>query len=229
MIPLASLAGILITVALNMSEYRIFVKMVKRAPKSDTAVMLLTFFLTVFLDLTIAIPVGLILASFMFMRRMEHEFGTSSADNSLYALSDDDPHEDPIMLRVFEVPDGVHVYNIKGPFFFGAAGKFLSAIQGEACRVIILRMLHVPVLDATGVNAIEELLRRTEKDHTVILMSGIRQQPKNVLEKYGLLEKIGKENIHETIVEALLHAAEIVQEQLAAKKRSQTNRLAGGL
>ncbi|MDR0870415.1 MAG: STAS domain-containing protein [Planctomycetaceae bacterium] len=215
MIPLASLAGILITVSINMSEYRIFGKMLRRAPKSDIAVMLITFFLTVFLDLTIAIPVGLILASFLFMRRMEQEFGTNSADNQLASLSDDDPHEDPMALRVFEVPDGVHVYNIRGPFFFGAASKFQQAIEGAACRVIILRMLHVPILDATGVNAIEELLRRAEKDRTVILVSGIRPQPMKVLNKYGLLDRIGRVNIHATIVEALPHAAEIVQEQLA--------------
>lgn len=216
MIPLAALAGILITVSINMSEYRLFWKQIRRAPKSDIAVMLITFFLTVFLDLTIAIPVGLILASFLFMRRMEQEFGTGSVDNRLHTLCDDDPHEDPMALRIYDVPDGVHVYDIHGPFFFGAAGKFQSAIEGKTSRVIILRMLHVPVLDATAVNTLEELLHRAEKDNTAVLFTGVRTQPMKVLRKYGLLEQIGKENIHETIVEALPHAAEIVQEQIMA-------------
>ncbi len=162
MIPLAALAGILITVALNMSEYRLFVKMIRRAPKSDVAVMLLTFFLTVFLDLTIAIPVGLILASFLFMRRMESTFGTGIVDSQLYRLGEDDPHEDPMALRLYDVPEGVHVYDISGPLFFGAAGKFQAAIEGEHCRVIVLRMRNVPVMDATGVNALEELLLHAE-------------------------------------------------------------------
>lgn len=218
MIPLATLAGILITVAINMSEYRLFAKMIVRAPKSDTAVMLITFLLTVFLDLTIAIPTGLILASFLFMRRMELAFNTGSVDDRLTSLGEDDPHEDPASLRVFEVPEGVHVYEIKGPFFFGAAGKFQAAIEGEACRVIILRMRNVPVMDATGVNALEELLRRTEKDRTTVLFTGIRPQPHSVMRKYGLLERIKAEHIHETIVEALPHAADIVQEELMKKK-----------
>ncbi len=188
-----------------------------RAPKSDTAVMLITFCLTVFLDLTIAIPTGLILASFLFMRRMEMVFKTGTVDHRLTDLSEDDPHEDPMSLRVFDVPDGVHVYEINGPFFFGAAGKFQEATEGEACRVIILRMRNMPMLDLTGVNALEELLRRAEKDNTTVLFTGIRPQPHTVMRKYGLLERIHAENIHETIVEALPHAAEIVQEQLALK------------
>lgn len=219
MIPLAALGGILITVSLNMSEYRLFTKMILRAPKSDTAVMLITFFLTIFLDLTIAIPVGLILASFLFMRRMEHHFGTGLVDQHLYTLSDDDPHEDPMALRLFDVPEGVHVYEINGPFFFGAAGKFQSATAGEACRVIILRMRNVPMMDATGINALEELLRRAEKDKTTVLFTGVRPQPLNVMRKYGLLERIPPEHIHHTIVEALPYAADIVEEQLQKEKK----------
>ena len=218
MIPLATLGGILITVAINMSEYRLFRTMVFRAPKSDVAVMLITFFLTIFLDLTISIPTGLILASFLFMRRMEMAFNTGSIDHRLSALSEDDPHEDPISLRIFDVPEGVHIYEISGPFFFGVANKFQAAIEGKACRVIILRMKNVPVMDATGVNALEEMLRRARKDQTTVLFTGIRPQPHAVMRKFGLLEQIRSEHIHETIVEALLHAAEIVEEELRHAK-----------
>ncbi len=222
LIPYAVLGGILITVSINMSEYRLFGKMLLRAPKSDIAVLLITFFLTVFLDLTIAIPVGLILASFLFMRRMESEFGAGSLDDQLYMLSDDDPHEDPLALRLFDVPDGVHVYEINGPFFFGAATKFQKATEGEACRVVILRMRNVPVMDATGVNALEELLRRAEKDNTTVLITGIRPQPKSVMKKYGLIERVGTEHIFETIVEALPYAAEIVEAELLREKKARS-------
>ena len=214
MIPLAALAGILITVAISMSEYRLFFRMFYRAPKSDTWVMIATFLLTVFLDLTIAIPVGLVLASFLFMRRMERVFRTGLMDNQLHQLGEDDPHEDSIALRLFDVPEGVHVYDVKGPFFFGAAGKFQTATSGAACRVIILRMRHVPIMDATGVNALEELLHRAEKDRTTVLFSGIQPQPHSVMRKYGLFDKIRAEHIHETIVEALLHAADLVETEL---------------
>ncbi|MDR0326705.1 MAG: STAS domain-containing protein [Planctomycetaceae bacterium] len=214
LIPYAALGGILIMVAISMSEYRFFFKMIRRAPKSDTAVMLITFFLTVFLDLTVAIPVGLILASFLFMRRMENEFGTGSLDHQLHTLSTDDPHEDPLALRLFEVPDGVHVYEVHGPFFFGAVAKFQEATAGKACRVLILRMRNVPVMDATGIHALEELLRRAGKDNTTVLFTGVRPQPLHVMKKFGLIDRIGLRNIHQTIVEALPYAADIVQAEI---------------
>ncbi|MDR0521943.1 MAG: STAS domain-containing protein [Planctomycetaceae bacterium] len=221
MIPLAALAGILITVSINMSDYRMFWRQICSAPKSDITVMLITFLLTVFLDLTIAIPVGLILASFLFMSRMEKLFGAGLADNRLH-IFDDDPHEDPMALRLFDVPEDVHVYEVNGPFFFGAAGKFQSAMSGSPCRVLILRMRNVPVMDATGVNAIEELLRRAEKAKTTVLISGIQPQPHAVMRRYGLFDKIPADNIHATIVEALPHAADIVEAQIREEKKNRS-------
>lgn len=223
-IPLAALAGILIMTAINMSQYRLCSKVIFRAPKSDVSVMLITFLLTVFLDLTIAIPVGLILASFLFMRRMEGMFDTGSMDNRLYKLCDDDPDEDPFALRLFEVPDGVHVYEIYGPFFFGAASKFQVSIAGIQCRVIILRMRNVPMMDLTGVNVLEELLVRAARTNMTILLSGVKPQPMNVMKKYGLLEKIGSEHIFNTIVEALPAAAEIVEKELTIEKNKVKNK-----
>jgi SulP family sulfate permease len=214
MIPMAALAGILLSVAINMSEYRMFLRMLYRAPKSDTAVMLITFLLTVFLDLTVAIPVGLVLASFLFMHRMEKEFGTGRVEHNLQAFSDDDPHEDPFAIRLFDVPDGVLVYDIHGPFFFGAANKFQTAIEDKSARVAIFRMRNVPVMDATGINVLEEYMVRAQKTRTTILFSGIRPQPMSVMRKFGLLDRIGMENIHQTIVETLLHAADIVEKEL---------------
>jgi SulP family sulfate permease len=224
-IPYAVLGGILITVAIRMSEYHLFFKMIRRAPKSDIVVMLITFFLTVFFDLTIAIPVGLILASFLFMRRMEHEFGTGSLDHQLHTLGDDDPHEDSLTLRLFEVPDGIHVYEVSGPFFFGAATKFQEAIASKTCRVVILRMRNVPFMDATGVNALEELLRRAEKDKTTVLFVGVRPQPLHIMRKFGLMDRIGTQNIHQTIVEALPCAADIVQEEILHEQETKKEKI----
>ncbi|MDR2642314.1 MAG: STAS domain-containing protein [Planctomycetaceae bacterium] len=217
-IPLAALAGILIIVAINMSQYRLFSKVVFRAPKSDIAVMLLTFLLTIFLDLTIAIPLGLILASFLFMRRMEGTFDAGSVDHHLHKLCEDDPDEDPLALRLFEVPEEVHVYEIHGPFFFGAASKFQAAIVGIRCRVIILRMRNVPMMDLTGVNVLEELLVRATRTGMTILLTGIRPQPMDVIKKYGVLDKIGRKNLFNTIADALPAAAEIVEEELTVEK-----------
>ncbi len=218
-IPLCTLAGILMVVSFNMSEYRHFFKMLK-ASKGDVAVMLITFFLTVLLDLTIAIPVGLILASFSFMRHMESMFNTGTIDHRLYSITEDDPHEDPNALRLFDVPDGVHVFEINGPFFFGAASKFQAAIEADMPHVLILRMRNVPVMDATGLNTMEELVHRAQSQGATILLSGIRPQPHSVLKKFGVIDRIGSQNIHQTIVEALLHAGEIVENELRLARES---------
>ncbi|HBT77035.1 MAG TPA: sodium-independent anion transporter [Planctomycetaceae bacterium] len=210
MIPMPVLAGILITVAINMSQYAIFVKMF-RAPKSDIAVMVLTFLLTVFLDLTIAIPFGLILASFLFMHRMEQLFTTGNLANRLHVVSEEDPTEDRSTLQLFDIPDGVRVYDISGPFFFATAGKFQDAIDNRNIRVVILRMKNVPAMDVSGLHALEELLILAHRGNTTILFSGLRSQPMRVINRFGLIERIGEKNIHHTIIEAMHHAAEIVE------------------
>ena len=212
-IPLPVLAGILISVAINMSHYAVFVKMF-RAPKSDVAVMLITFFLTVLLDLTIAIPVGLILASFLFMHRMEQIFTMGNISHRLFNISDIDPGEDRAALQLFDVPEGVQAYDLSGPFFFGTIGKFQGAIDDSAVRVLVFRMRGVPAMDASGLNALEELLIRAQKGNTTILFSGIRSQPMSVIRKFGLLDRIGETNIHDTITEAIYHAAEIVENEI---------------
>jgi len=203
----------LVSVALAMSEYRLFIRMLYRAPKSDISVMLITFFLTVFLDLTVAIPVGLVLASLLFIRRMKNEFMANMIDHDLYTFSNDDPSEDPLALRLFDIPDGVLVYEITGPFFFGAANKFQKAIDGKSAKVVIFRMRNVPIMDATGVNVLEEYLLRAQKTKTTILFSGVRPQPMSVLRKFGLIDRIGSDNFHHTIVESLLHAADMIEKE----------------
>lgn len=201
MIPMCVLAAILIAVAVKMSEYHIFLKMFK-APKSDLIVMIATFLLTVFLDLTIAIPTGMIMASFLFMHRMENICGTSmfgSDDNA-------EDQSDPFALSKFDIPNGVEVFEINGPFFFGAASKFQDDISNRKSKILILRMRKVPVLDATGLFALEKIVDQARHNGRVVMLSGINTQPLTVLKKSGIIRKIGKEAIHTDIKVALEHA-----------------------
>ncbi len=219
MIPMPVLAGILIVVAFNMSHYQVFLRMF-RAPKSDLCVMLITFLLTVLLDLTIAIPAGLILASFMFMRRMEQLFSMEEIEHQLFNVSDDGSEAAVFgargnsMIQLSDIPPGVRAYDISGPFFFGTTGKFQKAIDNRSIRVLVLRMKNVPSMDVSGLNVLEELIMRARKGKTTILFSGIRQQPLSVIRRFGMLEMIGLENIHASIVDAVIHAAEIVEQEL---------------
>ncbi|MDR1493479.1 MAG: sulfate permease [Planctomycetaceae bacterium] len=221
LIPMAALGGMLIIVSINMSEYRLFLRMFK-APKSDIIVMLTTFLLTVFMDLTVAIPLGMIMASFLFMRRMEKTFGAGEI-HALHRLQTYDPEEDQTALHVFDIPDGVQVYEINGPFFFGAASKFQSLIQSDMPLVLILRMRNVPVIDATGMNAFEDLVKRAQKRKTTVMITGIQPQVRNMLEKFGLLREIGSFNIFKTLTDALPYAAEIVQAELEARRQTHSD------
>ena len=206
LIPMAVLAGILINVAYKMAEVNLFVKMF-RAPKSDIAVMIITFVLTVVLDLTIAIPVGMVLASFMFMHRMEQVCGAKVLQSD---EEDDDERCDPFALSKFYVPEGVEVFEINGPFFFGAASKFQDSIDSRDPKVLILRMRNVPVMDATGMFALENIIKKSSKQGQEVLISGIHPQPLGVLHKSGILELIGDGRVHRNIETALKHAADLV-------------------
>ena len=217
LIPMAVLAGLLITVAINMSEYRLFLHMFKTS-KSDIAVMVLTFLLTVFLDLTVAIPLGMVLASFLFMRRMEQNFGIGRMQ-TLHHLSSVDPLENRAALCMYEydIPDEVQIYEINGPFFFGAASKFQSLIQGNMPTVLILRMRNVSFIDATGMHAFDDMIKQALRKKTTVLIVGIQQQVELKLEKFGLLRLIGRSNIFPSLVEALPFAADIVQVELQSR------------
>lgn len=176
-IPMTVLAGILLCVAYAMGEFHHAIRMAK-APKSDFAVMLVTLVLTVFLDLTVAIPAGMILALFLFMTRME-----SVTHIGLLDESEEDPASDAFSLSRYDVPEGVQVYEIQGPFFFGAAHKMQNAIPGDHPPVLILRMRHVPAMDATGLFALERMIREAGANRTIVILSGIHEQPRSVIER----------------------------------------------
>jgi len=206
LVPLAALAGILVVVAYHMSEWRTF-QTELRAPKSDVAVLLATFLLTVLVDLTTAIEVGMVLAAFLFMRRMAEVTNISVLTHEFQDPADDF-ESDPNAVRRRVVPPGVEVYEISGPFFFGAAETFrdrLGRLAGRP-RVLILRMRHVPAIDSTGMHALRDLVRRSRHEGTLVVLSDVHSQPVVAMERAGLYDELGEENIHGNIDDALNRA-----------------------
>jgi SulP family sulfate permease len=206
LIPLATLAAILIVVAFHMSEWRTFANEF-RAPKSDVAVLLATFLLTVLVDLTVAIEVGMVLAAFLFMRRMAEVTNIQVLTHEFTDPSDDF-ETDPNAVRRRVVPEGVQVYEITGPFFFGAAEMFkdrVGRIAGKP-KVLILRLRHVPAIDSTGLHALREVVRRSRQEGTLVILSDVHAQPVVALERSGMYDELGEENIHGNIDDALNRA-----------------------
>ncbi len=216
LIPMATLAGILMVVSYNMSEWRLFVKLF-RGPRSDVLVLVITFGLTVLLDLTVAIQVGIVLAALLFMQRMAQ---VTQIGFVTQMLSEDEDETDPNAIRTRDIPDGVEVFEIEGPFFFGAADKFKNAISRVERRpdVLILRLRKVLTIDATGLMALEEFFTQTLRSGTTLLCSGTQEQTKEILEKAGLLRLLGAQNFFETIDDALNHAKSVLSSPSAAAR-----------
>jgi len=204
-IPLAALGAILVVVAYHMSEWRAF-KSELTAPKSDVVVLLATFGLTVFVDLTVAIEVGMVLAAFLFMRRM----ADVTQVKPLHDDDDEDNYADANAVSRRVVPAGVEVYEINGPFFFGAAEMFKDTLARVARKpkVLIVRMRHVPAIDSTGMHALKDLVHRSRGDGTLVLISDIHTQPRLALERSAVFDEIGAQNICETLDDALDRARE---------------------
>jgi len=206
LIPLATLAAILVVVAFHMSEWRTFISEF-RAPKSDVAVLLTTFLLTVLVDLTVAIEVGIVLAAFLFMRRMAEVTNISVLTHE-FADPVDDFERDPNAVLRRAIPQGVQVYEITGPFFFGAAEMFkdrVGRIAGKP-KVLIIRMRHVPAIDSTGLHALRELVHRSRKDGMLVILSDVHAQPVVALDRSGLYDELTEDNIHGNIDDALNRA-----------------------
>ncbi len=204
LIPMAVLGAILLVVAYNMSEWRAVVNMM-RAPQSDVAVLVTTFLLTVIIDLTVAIEVGIVLAAFLFMRRMAEVTNVSVVAREFAENVDEN---DPNSVRARHVPHGVLVYEINGPFFFGAAETFKDTIgrtMGRP-RVLILRLRKVPAIDATGMNALRDVVHRTRKDGTLVLLSDVHAQPMMAMGRSGLLDEVGDDQIFGNVDDALNRA-----------------------
>ncbi len=211
MIPLATLGGILLVVAWNMSELHVIRSLLK-APRSDVLVMITTFALTVAIDLTVAIQAGMVLAAFLFMRRMA-EISETGAVRRM-ASEEEAPANDPDALALLGAPEGVEVFELYGTLFFGAVAKFKDAVRQmeHRPRVMILRMRDVVVVDASGLRALEDLLGQTKRDGTLLLLSGVHAQPLIAIERSGLLARIGEENALPDVHTALARAREVLAE-----------------
>ncbi len=208
MIPLAALGGILLVVAWNMSELHVIRSLLK-APRSDVVVMVATFGLTVAIDLTVAIQVGMVLAAFLFMRRMAE---ISEAQYVTRMAGEEERTNDPDVAALRELPAEVEVFELYGTLFFGAVAKFKDAVRQmeRAPRVMILRMRDVLVIDASGLRALEDLLQQTRRDGTVLLISGVHAQPLIALERSGVLDQIGEDNALPDVPSAVARARELL-------------------
>ncbi len=208
LIPIPALAGILLVVALNMSEWRQFVRLF-RMPRSDVMVLLTTFLLTVVIDLVIALQAGIVLAALLFMRRMAT---LSQAGYVTGMLSEEEDRDDPLAIARRTVPPGVDVFEVQGALFFGAASKFRESIHQvkSAPRVLIVRLRNVLAIDASGLNELELLHAATARRGTTLVLSGVHAQPLLALERSGLLDRFGAPNVLPDIDSALARAAVLV-------------------
>ena len=207
-IPMACLAGVLVIVSYNMSEWRTFKALLKN-PKSDVTVLLITFFLTIIFDLTIAIEVGLVIACILFMRRVMET-------TEISVIKDEIDPNDELDIAVCEehliIPAGVEVYEINGPYFFGIATKFEETMAqlGDRPKVRVIRMRKVPFIDSTGIHNLTSLCKMSQKEKITIVLSGVNEKVHNTLEKSGFYELLGKQNICPNINVALDRAKEIM-------------------
>ena len=211
LIPMATLAAILVVVSVQMSQWRTF-RAELRSPKSDVMVLLTTFALTVIVDLTVAISVGMVLAAFLFIRRMAEVTNVRVLTNELSETSAESDAADAAERRSLDSPPGVEVYEINGPFFFGAAEMFkdaLARIAGKP-KVLIIRMRDVLALDSTGMHALGDVVHRSRKDGTTVLLADVHMQPLVALTNSSLLEEIGEDSLCATLNDALARARALV-------------------
>ncbi len=205
LIPMPTIAAILFVVAYNMSEWKKFLYLCKTAPKSDIIVLVTTFFLTVIFDLVIAIEVGMILASLLFMKRMSEETQVQG-----WKYIDDE--NDPDRLNLRKVPEKTRVYEITGPLFFGATDKILRISLLEEDQVLILRMRAVNAIDASAMNSLEELEQNCRKKGIRLILSHVNEQPLKIMKKSSFYSTLGEENFCAHIDDALKRAEELLKE-----------------
>jgi SulP family sulfate permease len=209
LIPMATLAAILMMVAYNMSEWKALGAILK-SPRSDVVVLFTTFGLTVIFDLVIAIEIGMVLSAFLFIRRMSAVTNVGIITREFE--EDNTVIPDPNSIDKKSIPDEVDVFEVNGPFFFGAAEKFKEAMRlvEKPPKARIIRMRNVPAIDATGISILREVCRDSIKHDTHLILSGVHAQPLIALGKAGLLEEVGEENIFGNIDDALDRAREIL-------------------
>lgn len=214
-IPLSCLAAILVVVAYNMSEWRTF-RYLLRGDRADVAVLLITFFLTVIVDLTVAIEVGVVLAVVLFVKRVMETSSIDVLEKDHVAATENDEVAQLDDTEMLDIPAGVEVYEINGPFFFGLASRFEELEQGKRkgdVRVRIIRMRKVPFMDSTGIKNLRNLCERTRKRDIRIILSGVNDQVRATIDKFGLDKEIGEEFIFPHIIPALAKANEVINKK----------------
>ena len=201
MIPMTSLAAVLLVVAANMAEWSSFFHLCKTAPKSDIIVLVLTFVLTVVFDLVVAIEVGVVLAALLFMKRMSD---TAEVTGWKYIEEPDVmPGEQE---KLMQVNKAIRIFEVNGPLFFAAADKLLQINSKKYTKVIIVRMRAVPAIDASAMRKLRELIDRARKKGIQVVFSHVNEQPRKVMEKDGFIEYVGAENFRENIMDAISFA-----------------------
>ncbi|MBK9291660.1 MAG: STAS domain-containing protein [Bacteroidetes bacterium] len=208
LVPMSTLAGILVVVAYNMSEWRSF-KALLGNHKFDVAVLLVTFLLTVLIDLTVAIQFGLLLAVLLFLRRIIETTGVEVIEREILEEGAEPGEEAPRLA----VPEGVDVFEVNGPFFFGVASRFEEAERNltRTPKVRIVRLWRVPFMDATGVNNLRNFVRMNQRKNVVVVLSGANTKVMEALEKGGIINLVGADNVCPDIQAALERARQIVQ------------------
>jgi SulP family sulfate permease len=208
-IPMACLAGVLVMVSYNMSEWRTF-KSLMKSPKADVSVLLTTFVLTVIFDLTIAIEVGLLLAVVLFIKRISETSSVSVLKKEIQQTENKDPNLD---IEYLDIPENVELYEIEGPFFFGIANKFEEKMKtiGDRPEVRIIRMRKVPFIDSTGIHNLENLIKMSSKEGIHVLLSGVNNDVCQALKKSGTEKMVGAENIYPDINKALEKSKSIIE------------------
>ena len=206
LIPMTTLAAVLLVVAANMADWSSFFRLCKNAPKSDIIVLVATFFLTEFFDLVVAIEIGVVLAALLFMKRMAE---TADIKACKYTDSPDITPGEAEKLR--EIPHSISVFEICGPMFFAAADQLLGINSDHRTKAVVIRMRSVPAIDASAMKCLHELAERAKKKNIHLIFSHVNEQPMKVMKKDGFYELIGKKNFHENIVSALDYAETLVK------------------
>ena len=217
LIPMPTIAAILFMVAYNMCQWRTFVQLVKTAPKSDIAVLVLTFILTVAFDLVVAIEIGMLLACLLFMKRMSDETSVKSWKYSTLHEEETDIAKQDKQERehLMNVSAPIRVYEMSGPLFFGAADRIGTIIVKDMTKYLILRMRSVPAMDITAMNAMDSLYEKCKKDGIVLILSHVNEQPLRVMQKAGFCDKVGKDNFCKNIYAAIERAENLLKETQA--------------
>ena len=206
LIPMTTLAAVLLVVAANMADWSSFFRLCKSAPKSDIIVLVITFFLTVFFDLVVAIEIGVVLAALLFMKRM-----AETADIKAWKYTDSPDITPGEAEKLREIPHSISVFEICGPMFFAAADQLLGINSDHRTKAVVIRMRSVPAIDASAMKCLHELAERAKKKNIHLIFSHVNEQPMKVMKKDGFFELIGKENFHENIVDALDYAEALVK------------------